>query len=503
MLYTLCVSLAAAIAVAALDAACRSLRLPTRHVWAGGMAACVVLAAAGLWRAAGSAPSAVAPGAPPVIIRRAIAAAPDPSMAEALLGAARGGITRVAASVAGVGDGAGFWLLVGGWAVLTVILLATSLLTLRRVRRGRRGWPRFPISGIPVRVAPAAGPAVIGLLHPEIVVPAWLLGEPAEHQRMVVLHEDEHIRGRDPLLAGLCFALAALMPWNPVMWWLLRGMRLAAEVDCDSRVLRHDVPPRAYGSLLIDMAGRAPRFSLGVSHLSESSTALKRRLQAMTARMPRWRRTRAAALGALATLALVGACEARMPTAAEIDALDVRQAEAVLPTRNVTYTIDGRVVTADEARAIAAESIVQVDVSRGGSGGDRVAIITRAGAAAAPGGADMVAREGEAAAAGGADVVAGAANPDRIAIARGRGDTTPGARVTVRRAGGADVSAHPESSPIILIDGVRSDAAALRALRVDQIERVDVIKGAAARELFNEAQANQGVIRVTTKAGHP
>ncbi|HEV7589951.1 MAG TPA: M56 family metallopeptidase, partial [Longimicrobium sp.] len=326
MLYTLCVSLAAALAVAALDAACRALRLPTRHVWAAGMAACVVLGAAGLWRAAGSRLVLPTAGEPSLAVPRGIAATPDASLAAAVLSAARGGIARVAASVAGVGDGAGFWVLGGGWAVLTAILLAASLLTLRRFRRGRRGWPMVPISGIPVRVAPAAGPAVIGLLHPEIVVPAWLLGEPAEHQRMVVLHEDEHIRGRDPLLAGLCFALAALMPWNPVLWWLLRGMRWAAEVDCDSRVLRHDVPARAYGSLLIEMAGRAPRFSLGVSHLSESSAALKRRLQAMTARMPRWRRTRAAALGALAALALVGACEARMPTAAEIDALDVRKA---------------------------------------------------------------------------------------------------------------------------------------------------------------------------------
>jgi hypothetical protein len=177
--------------------------------------------------------------------------------------------------------------------------------------------------------------------------------------------------------------------------------------------------------------------------------------------MPRWRRTRAAALGALAALALVGACEARMPTAAEIDALDVRKAEAVLPTQNVVYTVDGRVVTAAEARAIAAEAIVRVDVQRGTTGGDRVTITTRAGAAS---GAPSAAAEAER------------------------------AQVVERRAG--------EGSPIILIDGVRSDDAALKALRPDQIERVDVIKGAAAREVFNEAQANQGVIRVITKAGH-
>ena len=196
----------------------------------------------------------------------------------------------------------------------------------------------------------------------------------------------------------------------------------------------------------------------------------------MTARMPRWPRTRALALGALATLALVGACEARMPTAAEIDALDVRRAEAVLPagSQQVVYMIDGRVATPAEAHALAAESILQIDVSKGGPGSSEVAIITRAGAAAA--------RDD---------------SPPIVVPA----DTTPGARVMVRRLNGA--SARPESSPIILIDGVRADAAALQALRTDQIERVDVIKGAAARQLFNEPQADQGVIRVTTKAGHP
>jgi hypothetical protein len=489
MLHTLLVSLAAALAVAALDAACRSLRLPTRHVWAAGMAACVALGAAGLWRAAGPRPLPLVPAAPSLAVPR-IAAVPDASPVAALLAAARGEVARAAASVAGVGSGAGFWVLAGGWAALTALLVAGSLLTLGRFRRGRRGWPLFPIAGIPVRVAPAAGPAVIGLMHPEIVVPAWLLGEPAEHQRMVVLHEDEHIRGRDPLLAGLCFALAALMPWNPVMWWLLRRMRWAAEVDCDGRVLRHGVPRRDYGSLLIDMAGRSPRFSLGVSHLSESSAALKRRLNAMTARMPRWPRTRALALGTLAALALVGACEARMPTAAEIEALDVRHVEAALGGMNqAVYTVDGRVVTAEEARAITAGKIVHVSVMKGQAGApDQVALTTRG--VEAPGGDAAVAR-GE---------YHAAARDDGSQVAidlRAPGDTTP-TRVMVRRLNGTASSA---PSPIILIDGVRSDAAALEALRTDQIEGVEVIKGAAARQLFNEPQAAAGVIRVTTRAG--
>jgi len=467
MLYTLLVSLAAALAVAALEAAGRALRLPTRHVWAGGMAACAVLAAAGVWRTAAAGLVFPAPPMTALPAGAGAAAAPDPSLAAALLAAAREGLIRAAASVGALGTGAGFWVLTGAWAALTTALLAVGLATLRRFRRGRRGWPVLAVAGVPVRVAPAAGPAVVGLLHPEIVVPAWLLDEPAEHQRMVVLHEREHIRGRDPLLAGLGFALAALMPWNPVMWWLLRGMRWAAEVDCDSRVLRHDVPARAYGSLLIDLAGRTPRYSLGVSLLSESSAALKRRLHAMTARIPSWARTRAAALGALSALALVGACEAKMPTSAEIAALDAAQAEAhardlrlLAGNEAVVYTVDGRVVTAAEAHAVAAGSIVGITVTKGEGAVSRVAITT--GVAMTPRGAN--------------------AGAERAMV--------------MARAASAS-----QGTPIVVIDGVRSTAAALRALNPDEITNVEVIKGAAAQQLFNEPQASQGVIRVTTRAG--
>ncbi|MFP4622689.1 MAG: M56 family metallopeptidase, partial [Gemmatimonadota bacterium] len=49
-----------------------------------------------------------------------------------------------------------------------------------------------------VRVAPAAGPAVMGLRCPEIVVPAWLLEASPEEQRLVVLHEREHLRAGVP-----------------------------------------------------------------------------------------------------------------------------------------------------------------------------------------------------------------------------------------------------------------------------------------------------------------
>jgi outer membrane receptor protein involved in Fe transport len=122
------------------------------------------------------------------------------------------------------------------------------------------------------------------------------------------------------------------------------------------------------------------------------------------------------------------------------------------------------VVTAEEARAITAGKIVQVSVTKGTAGApDQFAITTRG--VAVPDGGDAAALRGEAG----------------------------GTRVAVNSATG--------TAGIMLIDGVRSDGAALRALRFEDIERVEIFKGGAARQLFDEPLASQGVIRVTTKAG--
>ena len=64
----------------------------------------------------------------------------------------------------------------------------------------------------------------------------------------------------------------------------------------------------------------------------------------MTARTPRWARTRALTLAGLSALAVLAACEARMPTAAEVDALDARGATRAVATGGgeVVYKVDGR-----------------------------------------------------------------------------------------------------------------------------------------------------------------
>jgi beta-lactamase regulating signal transducer with metallopeptidase domain len=70
------------------------------------------------------------------------------------------------------------------------------------------------------------------------------------------------------------------MPWNAAMWWLLRRLCLAVEMDCDNRVVSRLGNANAYGELLLKVAqaaSRGPRLQpalLGSGMLEKRLTAL-------------------------------------------------------------------------------------------------------------------------------------------------------------------------------------------------------------------------------------
>jgi hypothetical protein len=333
-----------------------------------------------------------------------------------------------------------------------------------------------------VRVSPRVGPAVLGIVHPEVVVPAWLLEAEPEEQRLVVLHEREHVRARDPLvLAAGCVAVA-LVPWSPAAWWMLRRLRAAVELDCDARVLRRGVAPRAYGSLLIEMAGRGPGLSLGAPALAGSPSTLERRLRAMNVRLPRFARLRAGFLGALGLALLAGACETPLPTSAELERMDVADAEKragvlVQAGGETTYFVDGTQVTAEQARALSAGQIATVDVRRNADGSGTVNIRTQAAAEVA---ATEAARDGE---------------TSTVVVRSGEGAEFR----TTRGQGGQAMTTVQQFDGLLIVDGVITDASALRTIAPETIERVEVLKGDAAAHEYNDPRAAQGVIRITTK----
>lgn len=146
------------------------------------------------------------------------------------------------------------------WVGASLTLAAWVLLGTVATRRRVADWDVHCVAGQRVFVSRAVGPAVTGFVGGRIVVPEWLLGWEEELQRMVVGHEREHLRARDPGLRLFGIAACIAAPWNPALWWQRRRLELAIECDCDARVLREYPDRKRYGDLLLRVV-RASRSS--------------------------------------------------------------------------------------------------------------------------------------------------------------------------------------------------------------------------------------------------
>lgn len=297
------------------------------------------------------------------------------------------------------------------WLVASLTLAGALVAGLARLRGRTRGWPEAVVGERSVLLSTGFGPAVVGVLRPRIVLPGWMLSADAGALAMALLHEEEHRRAGDVRLLFAAAAAVVIAPWNPALWWQLRRLRAAVELDCDARVLARGAGRAAYGSLLLDLAAGARPAPLPFAALSTHTTLLERRLRMITRGPKRIGRLTAAAACALAIGAVGLACDAAPPTE---PAAEAGLTETVPPGPAATV-------------APAAE-----------------------GAAEAKG---------------------------RIVRLSDEGDT----------------------APLIFVDGVRMGGAdALSDLAPEAIERIEVLKGAAARGLYGE-EAAAGVINVFLK----
>jgi beta-lactamase regulating signal transducer with metallopeptidase domain len=164
----------------------------------------------------------------------------------------------------------------------------------------KRKWRHESVSGVSVYVTNDVGPAVVGLMRPRIVVPRWVTMALPSHQAAVIAHEQSHLEARDPQLFTLALALLVFMPWNLPLWWQLRRLRYAIEIDCDARVLKGGVDPAHYGETLIAVGERQSAYVGAVAAMSESKSFLEERIEHMIRKPMRWRRLGAATLASFA-----------------------------------------------------------------------------------------------------------------------------------------------------------------------------------------------------------
>lgn len=205
--------------------------------------------------------------------------------------------------------------LVSLWTVSSVSVLLFLAGTSLQCRRRMRKWRLRRLGNASLLIADGVGPAVFGVITPRIVLPRWLLSAPASARSMVLRHEREHIAARDPLLMTVAILLVALAPWNAPLWWQLRRLRFAIEIDCDARVLHHGADPVAYGETLLSVVQHRSRMPLAAVALTESASQLERRIQLILVEAPGHSIALMGVFLALAVTLCAGAAELDEPVA--------------------------------------------------------------------------------------------------------------------------------------------------------------------------------------------
>ncbi|HJQ10838.1 MAG TPA: M56 family metallopeptidase, partial [Gemmatimonadaceae bacterium] len=142
------------------------------------------------------------------------------------------------------------------WGVANALRVAFLVAMARRQTVARKV---ASVDGIPIVVTDQLGPATVGLLRSRVLVPRWVLTLPGMQRRYVLRHEEEHRRAHDAHLLLFASLPLLLMPWNLAMWWQLRRLALAVELDCDNRVVTALGDAPAYGELLLTVAQAASR----------------------------------------------------------------------------------------------------------------------------------------------------------------------------------------------------------------------------------------------------
>jgi beta-lactamase regulating signal transducer with metallopeptidase domain len=203
------------------------------------------------------------------------------------------------------------------WLWMSLLVLLGLLISATHLYVRKRRWTKATVAEREVYVADDVGPAVVGLLGPTIVVPRWLLTRSEQFQKVVLAHEQSHIDARDQQVLAIALCLIVLMPWNLPLWWQLRRLRYAIEVDCDTRVLRSGHALGDYGETLIEVGQHRSGFVGAVAGMSESRSFLERRIALMTSNRLKYWRWASAGLASVAVACVAIAAQVSPPNVNE------------------------------------------------------------------------------------------------------------------------------------------------------------------------------------------
>ncbi len=309
IIYTSAVSLLLGLAALAIERAIALTPWPRRWVWAAAMG--ISLAGSTIMVLGAHAPAAASHGLPTAM--RTMPASSGfsfPPLAIPPQPLWRSGPAAV--PVRALLEACAKWL----WPAASILLLGVYALGALHLMKVRRNWPLRSIGKYQVLVSKDLGPAVFGVIRPAIVMPSWLLEETDATRDAALAHEAQHIAARDPALLLAALLLLALTPWNLPLWWQLRRLRLAIELDCDARVLDSGVERRLYANTLLSISQFAVRMPFGAVAIVGRGSQIERRILAMMSARPRYVSLWILAFSAVALPLLVVAAQLSPPSSA-------------------------------------------------------------------------------------------------------------------------------------------------------------------------------------------
>jgi beta-lactamase regulating signal transducer with metallopeptidase domain len=125
-------------------------------------------------------------------------------------------------------------------------------------------------------------PGLFGTLRPRILLPPGIATQLSETElRHVFLHEMAHLK-RGDLWVNLLMSIVNVIHWfNPLVWFVLRRMRLERELACDALVLKMtaETESRSYGETILKLLERITtrnRLSPVIGVLEEKRSAASR-----------------------------------------------------------------------------------------------------------------------------------------------------------------------------------------------------------------------------------
>jgi beta-lactamase regulating signal transducer with metallopeptidase domain len=353
--YAIAIGGAVALVAAAVERLRTTTQRSTRHVWLAALVAAPVLALVLPALAAGSAAGTpiVAIGDAGGIASPGGVAGIDGSPATTATSPDATRVTRVLA----LADRLERPLAIA-WIATSVLLLATLAIAWARTARRTAEAPLTLVGTERVHLDDRLGPAAVVARRGAIVVPRWALDLEPALLALLVRHEREHLRARDPVALLAALVVVALVPWSPAAWWMCRRHRLAIEVDCDRRTIGDDpVAGARYASLLLLAAAR-PRHPRPAAAFVAPAMAshLARRITMLTTPTPlSRRRALALAAGTIVAAATLGFALPRPALRATppaefagiylITAPELPRATMLAPDREFTYlrlAADGR-----------------------------------------------------------------------------------------------------------------------------------------------------------------